>query len=81
MNCFVSPLAIVVLSGLTAIDVSEAALTVTVELPEIAPEVAVMSEAPAVTAVTTPLLSTVATASVPESHVTDVLISWRLPSE
>ena len=49
--------------------------------PETVPEVAVMVAVPAATAVTTPLLLTVATDGFDELQVTCVVISLIVPSE
>ncbi len=56
-------------------------VTVKVVLPEILPEVAVMIAVPAATAVTRPLLLTVATDGFDELQVTCVVISLIVPYE
>ena len=56
-------------------------VTVRVVFPEILPEVAVMVEVPAATAVARPLLLTVAIDVFDELQVTWVVISWVVPSE
>ena len=56
-------------------------IAVRVVFPEIVPEVAVMVAVPAATAVTTPLLLTVATDGFDELQVTCVAIRWLVPSE
>jgi hypothetical protein len=56
-------------------------VTVRVVFAETSPEVAVMVVVPAVTAVASPLLSTVATAVLEELQVTEMVTSWVVPSE
>lgn len=56
-------------------------MTVRVVFAETSPEVAVMVVVPAVTAVASPLLSTVATAVLEELQVTKMATSWVVPSE
>jgi len=55
--------------------------TVRAVFPETVPEVAVMVVVPTVTAVAKPLALTVATDVFDEVQVTDVVISWVVPSE
>jgi hypothetical protein len=63
-------------------DTSGAAVTVNSVLPEIVPNVALIVEVPAATPVARPLmLSTVATAVVPDVQVTNVVMSNDVPSE
>ena len=68
-------------AGVTAIVCSTAAFTVSVVFPDTDPNVADMTEVPTVTPVARPPLLMVATAGVPELHVTDVVISLLVPSE
>ncbi len=69
------------LAGVTAIDCSNAAVTVKVVLPEIVPDVAVMVEVPAATLVARPDELTVTADVLPEIHVTLAVISCDVPSE
>jgi len=77
----VRPICTVAAAGVTAIDVNVAAVTVKVAEPALAPEVAVIVAVPADTPVATPDDATVATTSVPELHVTALLMSKVVPSE
>lgn len=63
------------------IDCSTAGLTVSVVVPEIDPIFAVISVAPAATAVATPLELTLATAGAADDQVTNDEMSWNVPSE
>jgi hypothetical protein len=82
VNCCVVSLAIDGLAGVTEMDTSGAAVTVNSVLPEIVPDTAVIVEVPAATPVARPLvLSTVATAVVPDVQVTNVVMSNDVPSE
>ncbi|OGA06652.1 MAG: hypothetical protein A3H33_14530 [Betaproteobacteria bacterium RIFCSPLOWO2_02_FULL_65_20] len=56
-------------------------VTVKVAEPDLAPEVAVIVAVPTDTPVATPGDTTVATAMVPELHVTVLLMSRLVPSE
>ena len=58
------------LAGVTAIDCSVAAVTVSVVLPTIAPRVAEIDDVPAFSAEARPALLIVATVVVAEAHVT-----------
>ncbi len=75
------------LAGVIAMEDRVAEVTVRVKLPETGPEVtklvpeAVIFALPAPTAVTRPLLSTVATDVFDEIQVTCVAKSWFVPSE
>ena len=64
------PAAIDGFAGVTAIDCSVAAVTVSVVLPEMAPRVADIEDVPAFSAEAKPALVMVAVAGVPEAHVT-----------
>jgi hypothetical protein len=85
----VTPSATLGLAGVTAIETSVAAVTVSVSAGDtMAPRVAVMLVVPTVSVVAKPLLGDVllmvATAGVPEAHVTAdvisaVLLSWKVP--
>jgi len=68
-------------TGRTLYPVAPPDVTVRVVFPEILPEVAVMVEVPAATAVARPLLLTVAIDVFDELQVTWVVISWVVPSE
>jgi hypothetical protein len=69
------------LAGVTEMEDRVAEFTVRVVLPEILPEMAVMVEVPAATAVARPLPLTVATEGLDEVQLTCVVISWLVPSE
>ena len=71
MNCCVIPLAIDGLAGVTAIDCSVAAVTVSTVDPTIEPEVALIVLVPAATPVARP--PTVMVAVVPEAQVTEAV--------
>jgi hypothetical protein len=77
VNCCVRPLAILGRAGVTPIETSVAAATVSVVLPDTAPRVAVIAVLPTLTVVTRPrepaALLIVATAGVAEDHVTVVV--------
>jgi hypothetical protein len=78
----VAPAAALAVEGATAspVMVTEAGLTVTVVVPLIPLNDAVITDDPAVTPVTRPLVVTVATAVLDELHVTDEVTSAVLPS-
>ena len=78
-NGLVVPAAMLEFAGVTAIETSVAAVTVSEAVPLTGPEVAVMVVAPAATPVALPLTSTVAAEVDDELHVTDVS-NWKLPS-
>ena len=80
MNCLVRPLAILGFTGVTVIKLRVAAVTVSVVLPDLLPDVAVMTDVPAVTPVARPPGFTVATEMVTEDQVTDEVISRDMPS-
>jgi len=69
------------LAGVIDMEDSVPAVTVSVVVPEILFEVAVMVVAPAATAVARPLLLTVATAALDDLQVTRVVMLWVVPSE
>ena len=75
VNCLVRPATTLGFTGVTAIDESVAAVTVKVVFPDLLPDVAVMSDVPAVTPVARPLGLTMATPVVPDDQVTDAVIS------
>ena len=81
VNCWVSPLATLGFAGVTAIDWSTAALTVSTVEPLIAPSVALMLEVPVATAVASPAAVMVATEVVAEAQVTWLVRSWVELSE
>ncbi len=84
-NCFVAPVAIDGLRGVSEIDVSVAAVTVSVVDPDMLPDPAVIVVEPAATGVATPLepaaLLIVATPVLDELQVTDVVRFRVEPSE
>lgn len=61
VNCFVVPMAIVELTGVTKIETKVAPVTVSVAVPDTEPEVAVMVAVPAPTPVTMPEAEMLAT--------------------
>jgi len=69
------------LAEVTDMDDRVAEVTVRLELPEAAPEVAVMVAMPGAMAVTRPLLSTAATDGFDELQMTCLVISKLVPSE
>jgi hypothetical protein len=69
------------LAGVTASEVSTAAVTVTAVEPDTPDRVAVIVGLPTPVPVTSPLLLTVAMESDDELQVTWVVRSWVLPSE
>ena len=79
MNCCVKPAATEGAVGVTAIEVSTTAVTVSVAEPLIFPDLAVMVAVPAATPVATPLLFTVATDVRDELHVTLLVRFWVVP--
>ena len=81
MNCCVPPTRMLGLEGVTATDCSTGAVTVSVVLAEMAPSVAVIFAAPAVTPDARPAPLTIATAVVPEDQATKALMSRNVPSE
>ena len=81
VNCREAPTDMIGLAGVTVMEVRGEEITVTVVLPRILPEVAVMVAVPPTTAVTRPVVLTVATVKLDELQVTCVVISWVVPSE
>jgi hypothetical protein len=83
VNCCVAPLVIRGFAGVTAIDTSVAAFTVSSVEPVMLPTVAEIVEVPAPTPVASPVLLIVATAPVPEAHTallsTCVVLSLNVP--
>ena len=83
-NCCVRPFAMLGLVGVTAIDTSAAAVTFKVVEPDIAPNVAVISDGPVAAVVARPLLPAallmVATAGVADIHVAMAVRFWVLLS-
>jgi hypothetical protein len=82
VNCWVNPLAIEWLAGVTLIDESVATVTVTVRVvePEIAPETALMVVDPAPTVEARPEAEMVAAPVFVELQVTEAVRFWVLPS-
>jgi hypothetical protein len=82
--CFVVPTAMLELAGVTAMETSVAAETVSEAVPLTDPEVAVSVDVPVPTPVATPLMSIVAAEVEDELQVTDcsscVLPSSKLPT-
>lgn len=70
VNCCTAPIGIEGFAGVTRIDTITASVTVSVVLPLIDPEVAVMVTVPAASVEAKPVLSTVATVESDEFHVT-----------
>jgi hypothetical protein len=80
VNCWVAPLAIDGFAGVTAIDCSVAAVTVSKVEPLIAPDVALIVEVPTPAPVARPVALIVAVAVVPELHVTVLVRFCVVPS-
>ena len=80
VNCCVAPLAIDGFAGVTAIDCSVAAVTVSKVEPLIAPDVALIVEFPTPAPVARPAALIVAVVVVPELHVTVLVRFWVVPS-
>ena len=80
VSCCVTPAAIEGLAGVTAIDTSTGAVTVSVAELVILPNVALMLEMPVVTPVATPPDMIVATPRADELHVAVLVRSCVLPS-
>jgi hypothetical protein len=74
MNCCVAPLRIVRFDGVTAIDCSVGAVTVSTVEPATAPSVALIALVPGATPLARPLAPMVAVAVVPEDQVTDAVM-------
>jgi len=85
MNCVVVSSAMLGFVGDTLIDTSVAAVTVSVVVPEINPDVAEIVAEPSATVVAKPfepaVLRIVATAVFVELQVTDAVRSWLVESE
>jgi hypothetical protein len=82
VNCFVVPFAIVGLAGVTAIDTSVAAVTVSVSGGLVTPlNAAVICEVPVATPLARPPAVIVATLVVADTHVACVVKFWVLLSE
>ncbi len=79
MNCCVAPTAIEGFAGVTAIDTSAGAVTVSVVEPAIPPSVALIVEAPAFTPFAKPPVVIVATPGADEPHVTVLVRFCVLP--
>ena len=73
VNCCVWPLAMDGAAGVTAIETSVGAVTVSEAVPETAPDVAVMVLVPAATEVARPPEAIVAVAVLDEDHVTELV--------
>jgi hypothetical protein len=80
-NSWVTPAGMLGLTGVTEMEDRVAEVTVRVVLPEIVPEVAVMVAVPAATAVTRPVLLTVATVGLEDLQATCFVMSKLVPSE
>jgi len=70
VNCCVSPWAIDGFAGVTAIDCSTAAVTVSVVEPVTPPNIALIALIPGATPVASPVLLIVATDDIPDAQVT-----------
>ena len=81
VSCWVLPTTLLAVAGVIAMESSVTVVTVRVVVSVTVPLVAVMVVVPAATAVTRPLLSTVATDGLDEAQVTCVDISRLVPSE
>ena len=81
VNCWMTPTGMLGSAGVTDMEDRVAVVTVRLELPEAAPEVAVMVAMPGAMAVAKPLLSTAATDGLDELQMTCVVISKLVPSE
>jgi hypothetical protein len=81
VNRWMTPTGMLGLAGVTDMEDRVAEVTVRLELPEAAPEVAVMVVMPGAMAVAKPLLSTAATDGVDELQMTCVVISKLVPLE
>ena len=68
-------------AGDTAIDCRTAGVTISVVLPDIAPNAAAIPTVPAVAPLARPVTFTVATVVLSEDQVTDVVIFCDVPSE
>jgi hypothetical protein len=79
VNCFVLPMGMVELLGVTAMETMLAAVTVSDAVPVTLPEVALMLVLPVAAETATPTVSTVAIVEEPEDQVTEVK-SCVLPS-
>jgi len=84
VNCCVAPLAMDAPAGVTAMDTNVACVTVSVVLPLMVPEVAVIVDVPAPAPLASPPAVIVATLVVPEFHTTvlvrfAVLLSLYVP--
>ena len=80
VNCCVSPLATRRVAGVTAIDASTAAVTVSVVVPLTLPEVAVIVVEPVASAEARPVMQIVATATFDEVQATVPVRFWVVPS-
>jgi hypothetical protein len=81
VNCTARPLATVRLSAVTEMDWRVAPVTVSVVVPEMPPNDAVMTEEPAPTALTRPLADTMATDGAPEDQIAEGVTGSVAPSE
>ncbi len=79
MNCCVLPAATDAVAGVTAIEVSTAAVTVNAAEPLIVPDVALIVAVPWATLVANPPLLTVAMAVAEEVQVTELVRFWVVP--
>jgi hypothetical protein len=79
-NCWLAPLAIEALPGLTDNDTTTGAVTATFAEPVTEPEVAVIVVVPGVTLVAYPAVPIVATAETDDAQLADCVRSWVLPS-
>ena len=68
-------------AGVTSMDCSVAVVTVNVVVPEMLPDVALMTDVPAATLLVTPAAEIVATEVVAEAQVTVDVMLCEVPSE
>ena len=80
LNCWLVPLAIEALAGVTDNEVKTGAVTVNAAEPLIVPDVAVIVVAPCATLVASPLLLTVAVAEEDDIHVAVLVRFCAVPS-
>jgi hypothetical protein len=81
VNCSVKPLAMLGSTGVSAIELNTASVTVNVEVADLAPKVAVTTEVPVAKALARPLSFTVATSVFADDQVADAVMSTEIPSE
>lgn len=80
VNCSVVPSGMLTVAGVTAMEVSTGAVTVSVEDPKIVPDFAVIVVTPCARLVVRPPVLTVATLAKLEVHVAEVVNVFAVPS-